>query len=384
MYGLGGELVAEYLWTAPTTVQKEYGYRSGQMLIVGESGNVRWLVQDHLGSTRMSVGTSGALASVKWTDYLPFGEEIGAGVGARTTGQGYSQTDCWRQKFTGYERDVETGLDYAQARMYANWQGRFTSVDPLLASGMLDDPQSWCRYNYGLGNPLRFTDPTGLYVFDSSVDDTQRKQFNEAFAKAQEQLKKIGELYKTDSKEYKAAKRALDVYGDPGVDNGVTISGAQLGTKVAGHMDPVVGVRKDGKAKINLTIDKEEFSSSNLMSTIAHEGSHAADAAAFALDKKSTSPTTYRTEFDAYGVTSLFLEASGKVPLMRTLPGYKTNGIWHLPEPYQLWNTSWGEVDKAVIREKNINTLLGHPTRHGGQYGVSAKSQGGRAFVRRK
>jgi RHS repeat-associated protein len=165
IYGLGGELVAEYPANgAANTPNIEYGYRGGELLIEGGCDAVRWRVTDHLGSTRMSVGTSGSLASVKRTDYLPFGEEIGAGVGPRTTGQGYSQTDCWRQKFTGYERDAETGLDYAQARMFSGSQGRFTSVDPTLTSAKADNPQTWNRYTYVLNSPLIYADPDGRDV----------------------------------------------------------------------------------------------------------------------------------------------------------------------------------------------------------------------------
>ncbi len=63
-------------------------------------------------------------------DFLPFGEEIDAGIGNRTTNQKYSANeDNTRQKFTGYQRDVETGLDYAQSRYYSPMLGRFTSSD---------------------------------------------------------------------------------------------------------------------------------------------------------------------------------------------------------------------------------------------------------------
>ena len=42
IYGLGGELVAETSWNGSTaTLQKEYGYRDGEMLIVAESATVR-------------------------------------------------------------------------------------------------------------------------------------------------------------------------------------------------------------------------------------------------------------------------------------------------------------------------------------------------------
>jgi RHS repeat-associated protein len=67
-----------------------------------------------------------------------------------------------RQKFTGYQKDDETGLDFAEARMYQNLHGRFTAVDPLLASGKSADPQTFNRYVYVLNNPPILTDPAGL------------------------------------------------------------------------------------------------------------------------------------------------------------------------------------------------------------------------------
>jgi RHS repeat-associated protein len=85
-----------------------------------------WLVSDHLGTPRMIANKSGSLASMKRHDYLPFGEELSANIGARTPTQGYAG-DNVRQKFTGYERDTETGLDYAHARQYASTQGSYTS-----------------------------------------------------------------------------------------------------------------------------------------------------------------------------------------------------------------------------------------------------------------
>jgi RHS repeat-associated protein len=93
-------------------------------------------------------------------DYFPFGEEVG-GVGGRETDHGYAPGSV-RKKFTGYERDGETNLDFAQARYYNGAQGRFISVDPLMASGTAGNPQSWNRYSYTFNNPLNFVDPTGL------------------------------------------------------------------------------------------------------------------------------------------------------------------------------------------------------------------------------
>jgi RHS repeat-associated protein len=99
-------------------------------------------------------------------DFLPFGEEIQSGIGGRNSAQGYGGQDSIRQKFTGYERDTESDLDYAQARYYNKNHGRFTSVDPLMASGDPTNPQTWNRYIYCLNNPLIFIDPTGEVTGD--------------------------------------------------------------------------------------------------------------------------------------------------------------------------------------------------------------------------
>jgi hypothetical protein len=90
--------------------QKEYGYRSGQLLVTAEpSANIHWLVTDHLGTPRIVLDLTGSLANVTRHDYLPFGEELFAGTGGRTPQQGYSASDAVRQHFTSKERDIETG-----------------------------------------------------------------------------------------------------------------------------------------------------------------------------------------------------------------------------------------------------------------------------------
>ncbi len=83
-----------------------------------------------------------------------------------------------REQFTGYERDSETGLDYAQARYCSSSQGRFTSPDPLMASARATDPQSWNRYAYVGNSPMVFSDPSGMSRgpagMYSSIRDTDR------------------------------------------------------------------------------------------------------------------------------------------------------------------------------------------------------------------
>jgi RHS repeat-associated protein len=112
-----------------------------------------WLDEDGGGP----VGESGG---IRRHDFAPFGEELSAGVGIRSASLGYG-ADSTRQKFTGKERDSETGLDYFHARYYSNIQGRFTSVDPENAGAITDDPQSWNGYAYARSNPVLYSDPDG-------------------------------------------------------------------------------------------------------------------------------------------------------------------------------------------------------------------------------
>jgi RHS repeat-associated protein len=76
---------------------------------------------------------------------------------------GFVVSDGVRQKFTGYERDSESGLDFAKSRYYSSNQGRFTSVDPLMPSAILVNPQTFNRYSYVTNSPVNLIDPSGLW-----------------------------------------------------------------------------------------------------------------------------------------------------------------------------------------------------------------------------
>jgi RHS repeat-associated protein len=141
----------------------------------GGDDRVQWLVSDHLGTPRMIADLSGSLAGIKRHDYLPFGEEVGAGVGGRTAGQGYAG-DSVRQKFTGKERDSETCLDFMQARYYSSSQGRFISADVFWNDSQVSDPQSWNKYAYARNNPLRYIDPSGEKATVKIETDEDKKK----------------------------------------------------------------------------------------------------------------------------------------------------------------------------------------------------------------
>jgi RHS repeat-associated protein len=116
---------------------------------------------DALGSVRAISDANGLV--VERHDYLPFGEECTTGTCGLNPGVGAGGP----RKFTGKERDAETGLDYFGARYYAAKAARFTSVDPVYTwQDNLADPVRWNRYAYSRNNPLRYTDPDGRTIVD--------------------------------------------------------------------------------------------------------------------------------------------------------------------------------------------------------------------------
>jgi RHS repeat-associated protein len=103
---------------------------------------------DAVGNVRAVTDQQGNV--IERHDYLPFGEEWNPQPGTQP------------RRFTGKERDQETGLDYFGARYYGSRIGRFTTVDPNKNIWRaIFNPQKWNRYAYSLNNPLRYFDPDG-------------------------------------------------------------------------------------------------------------------------------------------------------------------------------------------------------------------------------
>ncbi len=140
--------------------------------------------------------------------------------------------DTQRKQFTGYENDTETNLDYAVARFYNSKLGRYTTADPALASVVPEHPTSFNRYTYVENNPLKYTDPFGLYICTAS--STECDQFKTALDAARDNLKKIKRDYGADSDQYLEAKRSLDSYGQDGVDNKVLVNSGTLAGNAGG------------------------------------------------------------------------------------------------------------------------------------------------------
>ena len=121
-----------------------YIYGPGEVPIeqISSSGQVDYLAQDALGSTRLLTDSSGSVVGT--TSYSPYGQ-VTTQSGTVTTPLGYA----------GQYTDSATGLIYMRARWYDPGTGQFLTVDPLAL--VTQQP-----YAYVSDNPLNAVDPLGL------------------------------------------------------------------------------------------------------------------------------------------------------------------------------------------------------------------------------
>jgi RHS repeat-associated protein len=260
------------------------------------SGAVHYYLSDHLGSTTMVVSAAGAIENE--SDYYPWGGELK--ISAADAANHY--------KFTGKERDTETGNDYFGARYNSSSMGRFLTPDPL--GGEKLDPQTLNKYSYVRNNPINRIDPTGLYTCKDQADCKSKQDV--AFEKARQQ-----DLKSKDADVVRAAK----AYGDPTKDNHVSVGFADLDKKgEGGNTVSTLGADDKGNfyANSDVTINSK-LSGSDLNAAVGHEGSHVADAqdVAGSISIISTAPYTkvgmdisrYSSEQRAYAVSDSILRS---------------------------------------------------------------------------
>lgn len=109
----------------------------------------RYQLSNHLGSASVELDESGEIIS--YEEYFPYGSTSYQAVNA------VIQAAAKRYRYTGKERDDETGLAYHGARYYMAWLGRWAAVDPI--ASLLD----LNRYRFVRGNPICLYDPNGKW-----------------------------------------------------------------------------------------------------------------------------------------------------------------------------------------------------------------------------
>lgn len=133
---------------------------------------IRYQLDNHLGSASLELDKDGQILS--YEEYHPYGTT------SYQAGRTVAEVSLKRYRYTGKERDEETGLYYHGARYYACWLGRWTSCDPV---GMVDGIN---LYRYAGNSPLRFVDPNGY-----NSNDFQAK-LNQLRTETEKSLTEIG------------------------------------------------------------------------------------------------------------------------------------------------------------------------------------------------
>jgi RHS repeat-associated protein len=139
------------------TTKSEYIFFDGERVARRDgatgTGGVFYYFSDHLKTASVITDSAGVIKAE--SDYYPWGGELQ-----------FVNNDSNEYKFTGKERDSETGLDYFGARYYSNGLGRFISADwsatPIpVPYADFGDPQSLNQYSYVRNIPTVKVDADG-------------------------------------------------------------------------------------------------------------------------------------------------------------------------------------------------------------------------------
>ncbi|NIP26398.1 MAG: hypothetical protein GWN55_16185 [Phycisphaerae bacterium] len=155
-----------------------------------EPHNVLFYHSDHLGSSSVVTDVNGVLVQ-EMANY-PFGHPRNDFTADPNSP---FRADY---KFTGKEKDKETGLQYFEARYFSGHLGRFASVDPLYSNikpDWLTKPQSLNFYTYALSNPLIYTDPSGM---DVTIEEQKTESGTHYNIKVTAVLVNIGNKYEAE------------------------------------------------------------------------------------------------------------------------------------------------------------------------------------------
>jgi len=170
-YGGGSDPIAESSLTGAN--MDEYVFFGGKRIAHRKStGEIDYYAADHLGTSRVVVNSSGTILDD--SDFYPFGGERPA-IPA-TSGNTF--------KFTGKERDSESGLDNFGARYDSSSLGRFMTPDSPSYSNH-KNPQSWNLYAYALNNPITFRDADGHKIECANYAEQCKKDAAASTANAQ-------------------------------------------------------------------------------------------------------------------------------------------------------------------------------------------------------
>jgi RHS repeat-associated protein len=116
------------------------------------TANYYYYLKDHLGNNRVTYHYSGSVPVIdQEVEYYPFGSMFVANN---------LQNNLYLYNGKELNNEFFENYDYG-ARFYDAQIGRWHVPDPLAESY-----RRWSPYNYVVDNPIRFTDPEGMYLYD--------------------------------------------------------------------------------------------------------------------------------------------------------------------------------------------------------------------------
>ena len=160
---------------------------------------IRYQFGNHLSSASLELDEQAQIIS--YEEYAPYGSSTYQAVRSQTE-------TAKRYRYTGKERDEESGLYYHGARYYAAWLGRWVSTDPI---GIADDVN---LYTYTRCNPVIHLDPEGEFTkktYDDWLDAQIQSGETSVKTKSEALKSNKDELAKDSARLSEIAKETADV-----------------------------------------------------------------------------------------------------------------------------------------------------------------------------
>lgn len=155
---------------------------------------IRYQLGNHLGSAHLELDENAKV--ITYEEYHSYGTT------AYRSGINQQEVERKRYRYTGMERDEETGLNYHGARYYAGWLGRWCSVDP---AGYVDGVN---LYEFVQSNPIKFIDSKGMqreqmHLIESNKTTTVALRHEVAYVKLLRQwVRRLAIAWGEDPKKY--------------------------------------------------------------------------------------------------------------------------------------------------------------------------------------
>lgn len=128
-------------------------------LTVDEQTLFRYQYGNHLGSVALELDGSMQARVISYEEFHPYGTSAYRLLNAAF------KAPAKRYRYTGMERDEESGLSYHSARYYMPWAGRWCNCDPI------DLGDGTNIYLYTQANPTRNTDATGTKTDEARFEE---------------------------------------------------------------------------------------------------------------------------------------------------------------------------------------------------------------------